>query len=396
VTVGLGPVLTESVSDPLTGNSGSNCPVKAPPAASTFYVTDPIMTVWVGLQGLTPQSSVQFVFSYNGAAEPTLGWNYVAGSFQSGYTYVLCPSVGTAPILGVWGQNFATLFPGGGGAGPWTLGIYVNGSSSPITNIPFTILANSQAGLAITSVSNAATHTAGIAPNSWVEIKGSNLAPPGDSRVWQGSDFVNNQMPTQLDGVSVTMNSENAYMYFASPAQVNVLTPADLAAGPVQVKVTAGGVTSAAFTGQAQEYLPSFFLFGPGPYVLGTHLNGSDLGPTSLYPGLTTPAAPGEQVILYGTGFGPVSPPVVAGSAAQFGSLPVLPVVKIGGLTALVYFAGLVSPGLYQFNVVVPAAAPSGDNVLTAQYAGLYHPERRAADGAGRRQHASHLARPGY
>ena len=243
------------------------------------------------------------------------------------------------------------------------------GSSNPLS---FTIQAPQTTGPTITVVSNAATHTPGvIAPNSWVEIKGSNLAPAGDSRIWQGSDFVNNRMPTQLDGVGVTMNGENAYMYYASPAQVNVLTPPDLASGPVQVKVATGGATSAAFTAQAQQYLPSFFMFGPGPYVLGTHANGSDLGPTSLYPGLTTPAAPGELVILYATGFGPISPPVVAGSEVQSGSLPVLPLVQIGGISASVLFAGLVSPGLYQFNVFVPASAPNGDNTLTAQYAGF-------------------------
>ena len=33
-----------------------------------------------------------------------------------------------------------------------------------------------------------------------------------------------------------------------------------------------------------------------------------------------------------------------------------------------VLFAGLVSPGLYQFNVVVPASATTGDNTLTALY----------------------------
>jgi uncharacterized protein (TIGR03437 family) len=228
-------------------------------------------------------------------------------------------------------------------------------------------------GPTITAVSNAATHTPGvIAPNSWVEIKGSNLAPAGDSRIWQGSDFVNGQMPTQLDGVGVTMNGENAYVYYISPAQVNVLTPPDLASGPVQVNVTTGGATSAAYTAQAQEYLLSFFLFGAGPYVLGTHAtNGSDLGPTSLYPGLTTPATPGELVILYATGFGPISPPVAAGSEVQSGSLPALPLVQIGGIPASVLFAGLASPGLYQFNVVVPASAPNGDNTLTAQYNGL-------------------------
>jgi len=45
--------------------------------------------------------------------------------------------------------------------------------------------------------------------------------------------------------------------------------------------------------------------------------------------------------------------------------------VKIGSLTATVESAGLVSAGLYEFDVVVPAGAPSGDNTLTATYNGM-------------------------
>jgi uncharacterized protein (TIGR03437 family) len=224
---------------------------------------------------------------------------------------------------------------------------------------------------AVSAVVNAEGGSTITAPNTWVAISGLALAPVGDSRTWQASDFLNNQMPTHLDGVSVTMNGENAFVYYISPNQVNVLTPADLAPGPVQVTVTMGGVTSATFTAQAQQYSPSFFIFGAGPYMVATHANGSLVGPASLYPGLTTPAAPGETVILYANGFGPVSPPVTAGSDVQSGNLPVLPVVQIGGISASVQFAGLVSPGLFQFNVVVPATAKSGDNALTAQYNGL-------------------------
>jgi uncharacterized protein (TIGR03437 family) len=130
-------------------------------------------------------------------------------------------------------------------------------------------------------------------------------------------------------------------------------------------------MSSASFVARVQQYSPSFFIFGAGPYVVATHANGSLIGPASLYPGLSAPAAPGEPVVLYANGFGLVSPPVVAGSDAQSGSLPVLPVIQIGGISATVQFAGLVSPGLYQFNVVVPATAASGDNTLTAQYNGL-------------------------
>lgn len=112
-------------------------------------------------------------------------------------------------------------------------------------------------------------------------------------------------------------------------------------------------------------------MFNGGPYVAATHANGSLLGPASLYPGSTTPAKPGETIVLYANGFGPVSNPVVSGSALQSGTLSPFPVVKIGGVTATVTFAGLVLPGEFQFNVVAPASLADGDQPITAAYNGL-------------------------
>jgi uncharacterized protein (TIGR03437 family) len=80
-------------------------------------------------------------------------------------------------------------------------------------------------------VANAEGDVPLIAPNTWVKIKGTSLAPPGDSRFWQGSDFVNNRMPTQLDGVGATVNGRSAYVYYISPTQVNILTPPDAMTG---------------------------------------------------------------------------------------------------------------------------------------------------------------------
>jgi uncharacterized protein (TIGR03437 family) len=225
-------------------------------------------------------------------------------------------------------------------------------------------------GPVISEVANAEGESPTIAPNTWVEIKGANLAPAGDSRIWQGSDFVGNKLPTQLDQVSVTVNGKNAYVYYISPAQINILTPPDAMNGPVQVVVTAGGTASASFTAQAQPLSPSFFVFNGGPYVAATHSNGAYLGPASLYAGLTTPAKPGETVVLYGNGFGPTSTPVVSGSTTQTGTLSPLPVIKIGGIAATVQFAGLVAVGQYQFNVVVPSSLANGDQSITATYSG--------------------------
>jgi uncharacterized protein (TIGR03437 family) len=114
-------------------------------------------------------------------------------------------------------------------------------------------------------------------------------------------------------------------------------------------------------------------VFNGGPYVTATHLNGSYVGPVTLYSGLSTPAQPGETIVLYANGFGPTSTPVVSGSVTQSGSLAALPTIQIGGVLATVLSASLVAPGEYQFNVVVPANAASGDQPIVASvYDNLY------------------------
>jgi uncharacterized protein (TIGR03437 family) len=219
-------------------------------------------------------------------------------------------------------------------------------------------------GPSVSLVATANAQNLTIAQNTWIEIKGTNLAP--DTRIWQGSDFVNNQLPTQLDGVSVKVNGKPAFVYYISATQVNVLTPVDATTGPVQVQLTNAGVAAPPMTALIQTNTPEFFVINGGPYVVATHLSGAVIGPTSLYPGATTPAAAGELIVLYANGFGQTTPAVVNGSVSQSGALPVLPVVTIGGINAAVQFAGVVSPGLFQFNVTVPANARSGDNALVA------------------------------
>jgi uncharacterized protein (TIGR03437 family) len=223
----------------------------------------------------------------------------------------------------------------------------------------------------ITLVANAEGGVATIAPNTWVEILGSNLGPTGDTRTWGTSDFVGGQLPTSLDGLSVTVNGVPAYVYYISPTQVNILTPPNAISGSVPVQVSDNGAISANFMVQAQAESPSFFVFGGGPYIAATHANGSYIGPTSLYPGLTTPAQPGETIVMYANGFGSTSTPVVSGSETQSGTLSPMPVITIGGVAATVTFAGLVSPGEFQFNVVVPPSLANGDQPIMAMYSGL-------------------------
>jgi uncharacterized protein (TIGR03437 family) len=230
----------------------------------------------------------------------------------------------------------------------------------------------SLSGPAVTGVANAEGAGAIIAGNTWVQIKGTGLSTT--TRTWQASDFVGNQLPTELDGVSVTMNGENAYVYYISGTQINILTPPDLAAGTMQVVVNNSSGSSATYSLQAAAVSPSFFV-ASGNYILATHLYGGCagvtlclVGPTSLYPGASMPAVGGETIVLYGNGFGAVTPPVIKGSLTQVGTLPTKPVISIANNPVTVSFAGLISPGLYQFNITVPNGTPAGDDYIIVNY----------------------------
>lgn len=274
---------------------------------------------------------------------------------------------------GAYGPYFLSPFATGDAASGTSTFYYLLSTWNPYIEVIMktTLQSAGQTAPVIGLVANAEGESSTIAPNTWLEIKGLNLAKPGSGRIWQGSDFVGGKMPALLDGVSVTVNGKPAYVYYISPAQVNVLTPPDPVSGPVQVVLTYNGA-SASYTAQAQPLSLSFFAFNGGPYVAARHADFSLLGPAAMsVPGFTfTPAKPGETVLLYANGFGPTSVPVSSGSATQSGNLTPLPVVKIGGVTAAVTFAGLVFPGQFQFNVVVPASLPDGDQPVSASYNG--------------------------
>ena len=242
----------------------------------------------------------------------------------------------------------------------------------------------------ITSVT-VADGGADIAQNAWIVIKGTNLVPsyvPVEGLIWSTApEFASNTMPTLLGGypVTVTVNNKPAFIYFVCRAgagspcvtdQINALTPLDSATGPVQIVVRVGGIASAPFNANMRAASPAFPLVGATNYLVATHTDYSLTGPVSLSaPGYPfTPARPGETLLLYAFGFGLPSTPLVNGSSAQTGRLPTLPVVQIGGLPANVLFAGVTAPGLYQLNVVVPAAVPDGDNAVTATLNGAASP----------------------
>jgi len=165
-------------------------------------------------------------------------------------------------------------------------------------------------------------------------------------------------------------------MYYLSPTQINVQAP-DVGTGGVAVAVTVTNAngTSNSISVSADGFAPAFFL--AGQYAIATHQDGTLVASSSVFPG-ATPAARGETVILWGTGFGTVAPSVPAGqTAAQalggaiaYAGVP--PNITIGGVTATVVAAAL-NPdalGLYQIAVTVPNGAASGDQTVVASVGG--------------------------
>jgi uncharacterized protein (TIGR03437 family) len=267
-------------------------------------------------------------------------------------------------------------------AGPITLyvaGNAANANASPTgdfiytSNVQLTPAIPAAPSVSAADVVSAATSLAGpVAPNSWVTIFGSNLS--ATTRAWSAGDFVNGEMPFSLDGVSVLVNLFGAprltCVGYVSPTQINFLLPPDtsITAATVQVRNPAGMSTAVPLTIQANA--PQLFSLD-GKSVLGTHANGALLGKAGLVPSATTtPAAPGETIVIYGTGMGATTPALIPGQLpTETAALATLPRVTIGGANATVLAAlvGAGTAGVYQLNVQVPADAANGDQPVVVQ-----------------------------
>jgi uncharacterized protein (TIGR03437 family) len=211
-----------------------------------------------------------------------------------------------------------------------------------------------------------------VAPGSWIEIYGSNLAT--DTRAWANTDFKGNTAPTSLDGTSVTIGGQPAYVEYinsgtsGSIPQINVQVPSTVSTGTQPIVVTVGSNVSPVppqtinISATAPGlYAPSQLLISGSQYVGAQFSDFSTwVLPPNAVSGFTSQRAkPGDTIILYGIGFGPVVTNLPAGQIAQ-GTGNTLPTgsfqIFFGGTQATVNYAGLTpgSVGLYQFNVVVP------------------------------------------
>ncbi|HTC86642.1 MAG TPA: hypothetical protein VK686_00020 [Bryobacteraceae bacterium] len=211
-----------------------------------------------------------------------------------------------------------------------------------------------------------------IAPGSWIEIYGSSLA--SNTRQWATTDFSGVNAPTSLDGTSVTIGGQQAFIAFISPGQVNAQVPSNVSTGVQQVALKSGGGTSASLSIMVSALepgllAPASFNIGGVQYVVALFLDGTYVLPEGAIAGVNSrPAKPGDVIVLYGVGFGPVTPAVPAGQIVQQSNTIASNFqMSIGGTSAKADYSGLAPNyvGLYQFNIVVPAVAASNAAPLT-------------------------------
>jgi uncharacterized protein (TIGR03437 family) len=220
-------------------------------------------------------------------------------------------------------------------------------------------------------VGNAASGAAGVSPNTWISIYGSNFSVV--TQTLATSDLVDNTIPTSLAGVSVQISGKAAFVEYVSPTQINVLAPADISTGTVNVSVTNSAGTSPNAATAMTMTLPGLATLSHYVrairYPDGLIINGTG----NAESGFTTTAAagPGDVIALFGTGFGATSPSVTPGQVFSGAYATANAVtVTIGGVSAEVLWAGLSAAGLDQINVQIPSGLADGDHPVIAAVAG--------------------------
>ena len=172
--------------------------------------------------------------------------------------------------------------------------------------------------------------------------------------------MANGFVVTTVQNTQVLFDSTPAPIIYTSAGQTSVMVPHEIAGRTsTQITVVYQGVKSAPLTYNVVTAVPGIYTqnqSGTGP--------GSILNQDYSVNGPTKPAAAGSVVQVYLTGTGDTQPPLVTGlvNTANKTSLLIY-TATIAGMPAQVVYQGTAPgdvEGVMQFNIVVPAGAPSG------------------------------------
>ena len=224
---------------------------------------------------------------------------------------------------------------------------------------------------------------------SWLEIYGLvNMNLSSTTGDWNGH-FNGNNAPTEVEGVSVSVNGAPAAMWFVSPGQLNVQAPGLEATGPVNITVTDSRLTGCPQTSQPsiltqKQTAPGMIAkttwkIGGTQYLSAVFADGvTFVGNIPGFP--SRPIKSGERMITFGIGFGPTTPFFAPGTiAGDLNRIAGQLQISIGGVPlqdAAIEYAGLTPGfiGLYQFNLVIPAL-PDGDHQVEVVLNGVPMPQ---------------------
>jgi uncharacterized protein (TIGR03437 family) len=198
-------------------------------------------------------------------------------------------------------------------------------------------------------------------------------------------------LPRELGATKVVIGGVEAPLFYASWGQVNFQVPNEVPQGVTTLQVLRDGQASNRISVTVANRTPGLFLLNLGLY--GAIVNGSASARENktMYPiprdlavsaGLDgAPARPGDVLVIFATGLGPVAPGVPTGQVAP-SQEPLArglenPTVNIGRsfLPALQtpQFVGLTPGfvGLFQINVAIPDTAPTNPRTaLSVEYPG--------------------------
>jgi uncharacterized protein (TIGR03437 family) len=362
---------TGNITITATGAANSPATVTVTLVVSGTVAVSPVLVV--------APTSLTFSYAAPGTA-PAAQSLSIANSGGGSFTWTASSGAYWATLSAASGAVPASptvaVTPGNLAPGSYNTNITVAAADNSVTPVTVTVtltVTGTPPTPSITSVANAGGYQTNFASATWVAIFGTNLSQVTYS--WQASDIVNGALPTTLEGVSVTIDGIPAYISYIGPGQINVLAPDDANLGSVQVVVTTAGQVSNAFGVQKVQFSPAFLTFD-GTNIAATDTSYNLIGPANLLSGATTtPATPGETIVLYGVGFGPSSPALPTGTQVTT-SEPLANTVTmtIGGVAVTPSFAGLTASGLYQFNVTVPPGLAAGNAAVVATIGGVSSP----------------------
>jgi uncharacterized protein (TIGR03437 family) len=202
-------------------------------------------------------------------------------------------------------------------------------------------------------------------PGSWATLLGVAFTTL-DSAV---ADTV--PLPASLGGIEVRVNDSPVPLRYVSESQINFQCPRLPIGSAIQVTVkTETGFTSLPFLGVMREATPALFTLGYSGSGQGAVLIAASYEVAMLKTDdvPSRPARRGEFLSVYANGLGEVEELVPVGSPAPLDHVIRLKnVVRVflGDIEVPSDFAGLApgAIGLYQIDVPVTAAVPSGPNV---------------------------------